>query len=169
MNAFTTYKIIVNGDLNQIQKVGEFLKSKITDVEFEIGKEIDINETCDIVFPKDVSELALNMAKIVDVPFEMSGLIDTSFSAGEYMDFKFIYQDGVLFEQYSDWYVEDCMDQWDSFEEFNESFDGVFGEEVYEKFKKCGFMYTLETDDGDILSETVPLVHEHRYEIKDKK
>ena len=106
------------------------------------------------------------MAEKFGVNFEMSGLIDTSLSAGELMDFKFVFENGVLLEQHSDWYIEDNMDQWDTFEEFDESFDGAYDEATYEKFKKCGFMYTLETEDGDVLSENVPLVHEHRYEIK---
>ena len=166
MDAFTTYKIVINGDSEEIKAIGEFLRDKISDVEFEIGNEMEIIETSEVVFPEEVSDLAIEMAEKFDVSFEMSGLIDTSLSAGEYMAFKFVYKDGTLWEQHSDWYIEDNMDQWESFEEFSDSFEGMYDEATYERFKQSGFMYTLETKEGDILSESVPLVHEYTYDIK---
>ena len=56
MDAFTTYKIAINGNSKEIKSVGEFLRSKISDVEFEIGKEVEIIETRDVVFSEDVSD-----------------------------------------------------------------------------------------------------------------
>ncbi len=96
------------------------------------------------------------LAEIIGTGFSLSGVIDTSYTAGECMDFRFDCAGGSIAAKASDWYVETSMDSYESYEDFCEGFFDCTREE-YEIIKGCEFVYILETGDGDILSCDVPL------------
>ena len=54
------------------------------------------------------------------------------------------------------------MSSFENYEDFNENWFEC-SEEEYNKFKECEFVYILETDGGDILSDCVPLDNIRRY------
>lgn len=159
MHAHTDYKITINGSEDAVQKIGQVLKSTITDVEFDVGAIINIDETYKCVFEDEVCELATNMAKVApDAGFVMEGVIDTSESAGEYKNFRFELSGGKLCGQFSDWYTQDWMESFEDYEDFTDciEYENVT-EEEYNKFKTYEFLFTLETENGDIFSDHVPL------------
>ena len=90
--------------------------------------------------------------------FVLTGVIDTSFTAGELADFAVTCKEGHLTAQLSDWYIEECMDNYETFEYFQECFPDAT-EEEYEKLKENKFFYTFQDETGDytVISETVPL------------
>ena len=88
--------------------------------------------------------------------FVLTGVIDTSFNAGECADFALAYKEGQLTAQLSDWYVEACMEDYEDYEDFRKSFFEC-SEEEYNALKACEFVYLMETDHGDVLSAEVPL------------
>jgi hypothetical protein len=113
--------------------------------------------TCDDDPEMEVRNIAINIARICNrYPFKIRGVIDTSDLAGEMMDFYIELKDGLLNEQFSDWYVETDMAGFDGYEDFCDSFFDCT-EEEYEKIKDQEFVYIIETEDGEILASEVPL------------
>ena len=156
MHAHTNYTITIYDD-NAINAIGAVLKDTINDVEFDIGATIEIRETYACVFDEEIRELAKAMAKAApDASFKMSGVIDTSETAGEYMDFCVELKDKKLTAAFSDWYLEDCMECFEDYEEFCESVMECT-EEEYAIYREYEFLYTLETENGDAYSDHVPL------------
>ena len=86
------------------------------------------------------------------------GVIDTSYTAGEYMDFCFEYKNGTLSGKYSDWYTMAGLDEFESYEEMCEEMGEVCTEEEFERYRDIE-AYFLEKASGDVLSYTVPLVY----------
>lgn len=157
MHAHTSYNISINGSDAAIAAIGAVLTAAITDEEFDVGATIHIEETYDCVFDDDVIELAKAMAKAApDAAFVMDGVIDTSESAGEYMDFRIELMGGKLTAAFSDWYLEDCMDCFEDYEDFCDCVMECT-EEEYDRYKTYDFLYTLETDDGEVYTDHVPL------------
>ncbi len=97
-----------------------------------------------------------NLYDILKRGFTLTGVIDTSYAAGECADFALACKDGQVTAQLSDWYVETCMEDYECYEDFS---DGFFEctEEEYNELKDNEFVYLLETDHGDVLSAVVPL------------
>ena len=165
MDAFTTFNVTINGNSDSINKIGTAIKETIKDVDFEIAKEMLIEETYDCVFEEDLCELAKSIARVAgNASFEIKGHIDTSASAGEYMDFLIQLQNGKLTAQFSDWYVETCMESFDDYEDFCEGFFECSQEE-YDKFSDCEFVNIIEAAEGDYLSKDVPLGEERVLEF----
>lgn len=159
MHAHNNYTITIQGGNAAVLAIGQVLKNTITDVEFDVSAVIEIEETYSCVFEDDVCALAEAMAKAApDAGFVMEGVIDTSESAGEYKIFRFELANGKLIGQFSDWYTEEWMEGFEDYEDFiqYDVFEGVT-EEEYDTFKTYEFLFILETEDGDVFSDHVPL------------
>ena len=157
MHAHTGYDIVINGNEKEIDAIGDVLLETITDADFDVGATITIDETYDCVFEDDICELAKEMARAAGTAsFEMSGVIDTSESAGEYMDFRFEFTNGRLTAAFSDWYLSNCMECIENYEDFCE-FVMDCTEEEYKTYCEYEFLYTIETSEGEVYSDHVPL------------
>lgn len=164
MHGHTSFEINISGSENDVKEINNTIKVVITDEAFDEGAEIEIEETYKCVDIDEITELAINMAKAApDSSFEMSGVIDTSESAGEFMDFAFAYKSGAITRQSSDWYMETCIEDYDSYEDFIDEWEdevGDLSEERFEALKdKNEFVFFVETRDGIVIMSEVPLSH----------
>ena len=116
-----------------------------------------LNEDPDKYFFPQIKEDCHRIFEAIKSDFVLTGVIDTSFSAGEYMDFRFSKKGEQLIVESSDWYIETCMETYKNYEDFCENFFDCT-EAEYEKFKNSEFVNILETENGEILSDTVPFV-----------
>ena len=157
MHAHTNYNISIQGSENEINAIGEVLKKTITDVEFNVCDTMTITETYTCVFDDEVCALAKAMAKSSpNASFVMSGVIDTSESAGEYMDFRFELKNKKLTASFSDWYLVDCMEDYEDYEDFCDCVMECTKEE-YESFCEYEYLYTIETSGVNVYSDHVTL------------
>lgn len=86
----------------------------------------------------------------------LEGTIDTSETAGEYMDFCVFSDNGQIKVKCSPWYMEICMDDIDDYE----SFCDIAGDCTEEEYAFAGekeFVYILETAEGEELADDIPL------------
>ena len=163
MHAHSTYTIKFNGTPEDIKKVLPVINEKLEyDLE-DVVEEIEVEEEYSLVWLENITnDLAVNMAKIApELKFTIEGVVDTSESAGEYMDFAISYIDGEITEKSSCWYVMMFMDDFEEYEEFCEEYcddDGepLYSEEEFEKFKEHMDWFVLESGDGAIV-DAVPL------------
>lgn len=156
MHAHSTYTIKIDGSTEDIKKATAVLAIAFDD-ESIFGKDsIEIEETYQFVFVPDIVRLAELMA--TNAPtiscFTISGTVDTSESAGEYMDFIIKYENGSLSVQSSCWYLIMYTDEFNDYDEFCEVYGG-YSEEEYEELRKWPH-YILNSGSGDIVTE-VPL------------
>ena len=102
--------------------------------------------------------------KFPDKNFLVTGVWDTSSTAGELMDFIVTYRDGSFTARTSEWYVEEDKCLYDSYEEFcecNEREDGPpLTREEFDEWKDGEFMYSLNSGDGDFVRE-VPVIYDY--------
>ncbi len=162
VHAHTSYNIRINGTDAEIEAINKVLREAVTDEKYNGGREIKIEETYTCTFPEEVEALAARMASVSpNSEFFMEGVIDTSESAGEFMDFAVKFTDGKLLRQFSDWYLETCLEYYEGFDDFVDE----WGEEVpevdelyFNKFKEENeFAFFLETKDGMMMVSSVPL------------
>lgn len=156
MHACSDYTIKLVGTEEEIEKATAVVAVAFHD-ESLLGKDcIEIEETYQFVWVQDIVKLAELMVK--NSPnlssLTISGTVDTSESAGEYMDFLIKYENGTLTVQSSCWYLILDADEYDDYEEFSEDYEG-YSEEEYEELRQCPH-YILNSGDGDIVTE-VPL------------
>ena len=175
MHAHSDYKIVIRG--NEAEKTaiaeilakafegGEFFKLNKDDV--IKGRIINVEETYDVVFLEDITNMALEMAKAaIGSEFSIEGVIDTSESAGEYMNFKISYSHGRLEERSSFWYAypndgledmsyEEYCEEFGFKEDDEDDYEVDYSEDDFEKMKKGWFI--VETNKGDVMMATVPL------------
>ena len=164
MHGHTSFEIRIDGNDDNVKAINDVIKNIITDEDFDEGSEIDIDETYKCVDLEEITDMAIKMAKgAPDASFEMSGIIDTSESAGELMDFRFVYDAEKLVRQSSDWYIETCIEDYDSFEEFIDEWEdeaGDLSEEQFEDLKdENEFAFFIEAKEGTVLTNEVPLSH----------
>lgn len=116
------------------------------------------------------NDLALNIAKSAPaLKFTIEGVVDSSESAGEYMDFAISYKDGEITEKSSCWYIMMSMDDFEEYEEFCEEYcddDGepLYSEEEFNEFQELMECFVLDSGDGAIV-DTVPLEYVRRIHI----
>ena len=127
MHAYTGFTMeFPNGDESTVIKAVSLLgldPDLLDDFEVEDNK-IEIEENYEIVFLEDFRAAAIRIAKkFRNEPFIISGCIDTSESAGEYMDFRIEY-DGVstLLIKNSKWYLVLDPCDFKTFEDFQDTF-----------------------------------------------
>lgn len=156
MHAYSTYTIKLDGSTEDIKKATAVLAVAFDDDSMVGQNPVEIEETCQIVWVHDVVRLAELMVKNApDISFFIiSGIVDTSESAGEYMNFVIKYENGSLTVQSSCWYLILYADEFDDYDEFCEVYDG-YSEDEFEELRKCTH-YVLDSGSGDIVTE-VPL------------
>ena len=130
----------------------------------------DSDDPAEEVYLKEAAEDCKKLATRLKEDFVITGVIDTSYTAGEYMDFRFEYKDGKLSGKYSDWYQHGDLDDFETYEEMVENLEydirenglSITKEEFeYYKDKDC---FILETENGFQFSATVPLVYTYEDE-----
>lgn len=162
MYAETSYEISINGNESETQALGEILKAKITDVDFEVSNQIRISSTCDCIYEDDIVSLAKEMAQAAEnASFQMVGTIDT-YTASESKNFGIEFKNGKLSASFSDWYVAYAKDFFDDYEDFYDCFSQhsiEISEAEYEILKNKDFLYRIEGlgDKKDVLLDHVPL------------
>lgn len=122
MHAHTSFKFTADHDTQAaaMQKLFEVIQDEEPTIH---GDYFEIEETYDLVWFDDYVEIMSEFVRDEDCgDFEMEGCVDTSESAGEYMDFRIEYKDGNLTAAWSDWYL--IIDAASSdYEEFCEHLD----------------------------------------------
>lgn len=98
-------------------------------------KEIySIEDTYNFVFLEEIRDLMIAISRFdPTVEIDIEGYIDTSESAGEYMDFNMHYENNVLTVNYSDWYLW-LGYSYENYEEFCEEFGDKYTEEQFKGF-----------------------------------
>ena len=168
MHAHSSYDIRIEGTQEEIDAIAEVV-SEFVGEEVEQDSNISVEETYECVWLEDIVVLAIQMAKAAPAAkFEIEGVVDTSESAGEYMDFLITYKDKQLVSKNSCWYVTMNAYAYADYEEFSEDYldendEPRFTEEQYEEFLE-GDYYILESGNGDCVNE-VPLDCEKVVEI----
>ena len=156
MHACSDYIIRLIGSEDAIRTATTVLAETFQD-ESLIGEScITIEETYDVVWVEDIAKLAEVMTKTTPniSSFTITGTVDTSESAGEYMDFLIKYENNTLSVQSSCWYVLLDTDEFEDYEEFCDEYEG-YSEGEFEEFQECQH-FILDRGDGDIVAE-VPL------------
>lgn len=173
MHAHTSFTLTFSSLPEENKKQIEDFMSR---PEYDLGdvkidnNEFKIEETYGVVFIEDVITFMKAIAKLSpDSAFTAKGCVDTSESAGEYMDFEITFKDMILTAKYSEWYTRVGPWDYDSSEEFLEEHGEKYDEEKYKELLSIGKMYALERDvcdrSQDELVAEVPLDFEETYHI----
>ena len=171
MHAYSTYKISFYGENEDIKKVLPIIEQKLGYKAVGIPDEIDVEEEHNLVWVERITEdLALTMAKSAPaLTFTIDGTVDTSESAGEYMNFSISYTEGKITESTSCWFVELYMTDFEGYEEFcdefcNEDGNPLYSEEEFEQFCNEDVLCILDSGNGAVVTE-VPVDNKREIEI----
>lgn len=164
MHAHSDYTIEVKGTPEEKTVLADMLfeifkdesYNKFEKDDFIDGGVLNIEDTYEVVMLEDITNMAVEMAKKAsDATFTIEGVVDTSESAGEYMDFTIFYANGEVEERSSDWYMYPESDIEDmTYEEYLEEYDEEYSEEDFKRMQQGWFI--VETMGGDTVMETVP-------------
>lgn len=164
MHAHSDYTIEVKGTPEEKTVLADMLfeifkdesYNKFEKDDFIDGGVLNIEDTYEVVMLEDITNMAVEMAKKASgATFTIEGVVDTSESAGEYMDFTISYANGEVEERSSDWYMYPESDLEDmTYEEYLEEYDEEYSEEDFERMQQGWFI--VETMGGDTVMETVP-------------
>ena len=140
----------------------------------ETSLEVDVDELYghadDMCEPED---LAVSIANALpNSEFVISGCIDTSERAGEYMDFVIEYKNNKLVSKSSCWYVYMSAMDFDEYKDFAEEYvdnngEPRFTEEQFEAFKQNTY-FILNSGEGDCVQE-VPLESEYEIDLEQEE
>ena len=165
MHAHSDYEIRIKGTKEEKNAVAEILGDTFKDdwhnsvnkEEFVDSGLLIIKDTYEVVFLEDITGMAIKMAKAAPgSSFSIKGVVDTSESAGEYMDIEITYSDSELTEKSSDWYMYPISEAEEmSYEEYCEEWGEEYSEEDYEKMRQGWFI--VETRPEFTMMQTVPL------------
>ncbi|WP_407383919.1 hypothetical protein [Ruminococcus sp.] len=123
MRAYSMYTIKFNGEPDDIKKVLPIIDEKLGYNITEVTDVIKIEDESLVWVEKITEELAQVMAETApNLTFTIDGCVDTSESAGEYMDFSISYRDGKITAASSCWYIYFYGDDYEDYEEFCEEF-----------------------------------------------
>lgn len=156
MHAFSCYAIDLEGKKRHINAATKVFAEALDDDSIIGMDHIEIEETYEVVWVESIAAMAEKAVKAAPKlkSLTISGTVDTSESAGEYMDFLIKYADKKLTVQSSCWYLAFYADDFEDYENFCEVYDG-FSEEEYEEMCRCPH-YRLDSGEGDIVTK-VPL------------
>lgn len=155
MNAYASYTINIIGNDTELKSISKVVAETFDDTSYIGDNPIEISDTDTIVRNGEIRVLAIDMAKAApNAAFTIQGSRDTSESSGEYEDFLFEYKDGKLSECYSCLYIPLEADEYDSYEDFCDRFDG-FSEEDFCFFQTVPH-YVLDSGHGEVVAK-VPL------------
>lgn len=168
MHAHSSYRITIDSSGDIAKKAFSFVVSKFsksesdTEITIDNNNVIVINDTYDYVFLDEIVDFAKGLNKFLEgILFRIEGMIDTSESAGEYMDFKIQAEGKKITVLSSPWYTVEDINEYECAEEFNDEFDMELSEKKFKKLlKDCkgGPVFILEGEDDsvDVVTE-VPL------------
>lgn len=164
MHGHTSFEIKIDGNDDNVKAINDVIKGTITDERFDEGSEIEIEETYKCVDLEEITGMAIKMTKsAADASFEINGVIDTSESAGELMDFSFVYDAEKLVRKSSDWYIETCIEDYESYDEFIDEWEDEAGDLSEEEFEDLRdeneFVFFVEAEGGTVVMTEVPLSH----------
>ena len=173
MHGHSDYKIAITGTEQELAAIAEVLSNVFKEeTRNSVNKDevissgiVNIDETYEVTFLDDITNMALEMAKAATgSAFTIEGVIDTSESAGEYMNFKICYSQGELEEASSCWYMypDSCLEEM-TYEEYCDDYGDDYSEEDFEKMKMGWFI--VETQKGVVMMATVPLDQVRRIEV----
>jgi len=163
MRAYSMYTIRFYGELDDIKKVLPVIDEKLGYEIAEVTDSIKVEDETLVWVENITEELAKVMAKTApSLKFTIDGCVDTSESAGEYMNFSISYCDGKITAASSCWYIYFYSDDYEDYEEFCEEFlddedNPRYTEEEFEAFRSSDDeLFVLDSGNGDIVS-AVPL------------
>lgn len=164
MHGHTSFEVKIDGNDDNVKAINDVIKGTITDERFDEGSEIEIEETYKCVDLEEITGMAIKMTKsAADASFEINGVIDTSESAGELMDFSFVYDAEKLVRKSSDWYIETCIEDYESYDEFIDEWEDEAGDLSEEEFEDLRdeneFVFFVEAEGGTVVMTEVPLSH----------
>lgn len=162
MYIIANYEVSMKGSKSEIMMVTSLLAEKLNDNSMIGKKKIHVEDDHFFCGLEDVQALAVELAKVAGAAtFKMKGFIDASASAGEYMDFEITFDGKKFISKSSVWYTELSGEDFDNYEEFCEEYcddddEPLYTEEQYEAMCEEPW-FVLETEDGDVAVEKVPL------------
>jgi len=170
MHAHSDYTIKIKGNNDEKTAVAEAINQHLRG-EYGFDKEgiMEVEDTYEVVWLEELQSMAVEMAKAAKgCEFTIEGVVDTSESAGEYMDFKIQYNEGTLASDNSCWYLDDSTETYgNDYRTFCKEREYEEGEEpiTQEEFEDIvnnhfGYLFTLESGDGDIVFEVPLAKHE---------
>ena len=158
MHAFTnmilTFPKAIDSELHEA--VYDTIAGMASDVDLDCtDNSIEFEESYRLVWLEDLVDAARKLSRLCKgkTSFTMSGTIDTSESAGEYMDYRIEFKEDMLKVRNSPWYlVYWGTNDWnDSYEDFCEQFDKeedvgaekhTYSEEFFKKLRVAGEWYS---------------------------
>ena len=154
MYQFLSYDITLDGPDTGM---GEVLESTLGCVR-ENGKFVKDLDDKHFRLELLVKELSQIISIIPEPGFTCEGVWDTSSSAGEYMDFKIIFENGELSVWTSPWYVCLYRDDYESYEDFEEECGGepALTREEFDDWSNEEILYSLDSGAGPVV-KTVPV------------
>lgn len=174
MHAHSDYKIEITSGKDNVAAVAELLADSFGNDEFNKEDFIQncavyIKETYNVVYVEDITDLATAMATIAPKSaFTIEGVVDTSESAGEYMNFLITYADGELKEHSSNWYMyPDELVQFMTYEEYCDDYGDEYTEDDFEKMQKGWFIVEKSLFENELM-ESVPLDQVRIIELKEE-
>ena len=166
MGVHSTYTIFVKTNGNAISKMADAFdkafgseqqssvdafRSSATEANDPVNVGLSINDTYQVVYVEDITELVKTLAQIENDSWIVAeGSVDSSELGGEYMDFEIQYADGEIEEKTTEWYCDLDAEQFD-YEDFCDEF-GDYSEEQYEEF--CRYPHYLLENSNEIVKET---------------
>lgn len=163
MHAYSMYTIKFDGEPDDIKKVLPIIGEKLGYEIAEVTDSIKVEDETLVWVENITEELAKLMAEAApSLVFTIDGCVDTSESAGEYMDFSISYRDGKITVASSCWYIYFYGDDYEDYEEFCEEFlddedNPHYTEEEFDEFCDSDEeLFVLDSGSGDIVS-AVPL------------
>ena len=110
MHAHSDYTIKLIGTEHDRKKaaaiLGELLQENFDEAGFVETGVAEIEETYEVVFFEDIVDMAERIAgAAANAELTIEGTVDTSESAGEYMDFDISCKAGQMTTRSSDWYL----------------------------------------------------------------
>ena len=163
MHAYSNYTIKFYGEADDIKKVLPIIDEKLGYEITEVTNSIKVEDETLVWVENITEELAQVMAKAApSLTFTIDGCVDTSESAGEYMNFSISYCDGKITVASSCWYIYFYGYDYEDYEEFCEEFlddedNPRYTEEEFDEFCDSDEdLFVLDSGNGDIVS-AVPL------------
>lgn len=88
-----------------------------------------------------------------------------TWTCGECMNFRIHFKDGEYSAEYSDWYDDGDLAEFEKYEDFVENVGDLCTEEEYYRLREKQ-TFILETEYGNVLSLSVPLSHQYPEKLR---
>ena len=170
MHAHSDYTIKLIGTEHDRKKaaaiLGELLQENFDAAGFVETGVAEIEETYEVVFFEDIVDMAERIAgAAANAELTIEGTVDTSESAGEYMDFDISCKAGQMTTRSSDWYLYPDDVEGITYEEYLEEYDSTCTKEDFEHMQAGWF--AVETGSGfeTVMMQEVPKEHIESYPL----